>query len=166
MVHYIKEHDADLLTSQEDRDNGYTLTQTTLDPITIYSANNTWKTIIKNGLQVAVRVVNIDPTTNVRPYAYNIDRYNWDEGLIYAELNLVIEVLKEEGQDTNNYDATIIGYAGNNKWRWRCTDGTVLFTDSPKVLTSSTIYRETAPGVYEADPDVAVSQIKSVWNYL
>lgn len=163
-------NDANLLTSQEDRDNGYTLTQTTLDPITVWSAD-TWKRYyLKNGLQVAVRVVNIDPTTNVRPYAYNIDRYNWDDGLIYAELNLVIEILKEEGQEINTYDATPLGWSGmTEKYAWRCDDGTVFYTDNIKVLTNSIIYRQLDPehpNICEVDPGTTVSQIKSVWNYL
>ena len=159
----------DLLTSQEDKDNGYTLTQTTLDPVAILSTDNLWKYSLRNGTTIAVRVVNTNPATNVRPYTDDIDPREWFEGLIYAELNLVIEVLRDSGQGIGSYDATFRGYASNDKWKWLCDDGTVFYTDSPKALTSSTIYRETDPqnpGVYEVDPDTTVSQVKSVWKYL
>lgn len=157
-------------TSQQDTDNGYTLTQKTLDPLSdaieAYLENVWGHGAYAN--KIGIRVVNTDTTTNVRPLP-NLEVAPYRpayEASIEAELNLVIEVLKDEGGDTNNYDATFVGYYDYNKWRWRCDDGTVFFTDSPKVLTSSTIYRETAPGVFEADPDTTVSQIKSVWNYL
>ena len=153
-----------LLTSQEDKDNGYTLTQTTLDPFSAF-IGTTYESSLKNGFQLAVRVVNIDPTTNVMPYSIEIDPRRWYDGLIYAELNLVIEVTKDDGEEINTYEATPIGPSGT-KWSWRCDDGTVFFTDTIKVLTNSTVYRETSPGTYEVDSDVAITQIKSVWNYL
>lgn len=159
-----------IYTSQQDTDNGYTLTQKILDPLSELTELNElagyadYNTYVKIG----IRVVNTDPTTNVRPLpTLEVAPYRPAyEASIEAELNLVIEVLKDEGGDTNNYDATPIGKVSSGKWSWRCDDGTVFFTDTIKVLTTSTIYRETAPGVYEADPDVVVSQIKSVWNYL
>lgn len=165
--------ESDFLTSQEDRDNGYTLTQTTLDPITVYYDNVYWRNSLKNGFHVGVRVVNTNPATNVKPYAYKIDQPGSGESFIYAELNLVIEVLKEEGQEINTYEATPVGpatiFTENDKWRWRCDDGTVFFTDGIKVSTNSTIYRQPDiqhPETYVVDPDVTVSQIKSVWKYL